>query len=87
MSVSGVTRQGHDTPKPSFDSTHHLFLIRLSAGTPSSMRFPVDMFAKLPFSLLLTSLALATSALPVESVELLVLTPDNFDKTVADGVW
>lgn len=51
------------------------------------MRFPVDMFAKLPFSLLLTSLALATSALPVESVELLVLTPDNFDKTVADGVW
>lgn len=51
------------------------------------MRLPVDMFAKLPFSLLLSSLALATSALPVESTELLVLTPENFDSTVKDGLW
>ncbi|THH04930.1 hypothetical protein EW145_g5166 [Phellinidium pouzarii] len=45
------------------------------------------MFAKLPTTLLLTSLALAASALPVESVDLNVLTPDNFETTVANGAW
>lgn len=45
------------------------------------------MLAKLPFHLLVTSLALAASALPVESVELKVLTPDNFQSTIAQGVW
>ncbi|CDO70352.1 hypothetical protein BN946_scf184613.g2 [Trametes cinnabarina] len=45
--------------------------------------------ARLPFSLLASSVILASSALPVESseTELLVLTPDNFDATIADGVW
>ena len=47
----------------------------------------LGLLAKLPTSLLVTSLALAASALPVESVELKVLTPDNFDSTVAEGVW
>ncbi|KAH9843500.1 thioredoxin-domain-containing protein [Rhodofomes roseus] len=44
---------------------------------------------RLPSSLLLASLTLAIAALPVSSdeVELLVLTPDDFDKTVASGVW
>ncbi|KAH9920797.1 thioredoxin-like protein [Fomitopsis serialis] len=44
---------------------------------------------RLPSSLLLASLTLAIAALPVSSdeVELLVLTPDDFDKTVAHGVW
>ncbi|PIL36535.1 hypothetical protein GSI_00224 [Ganoderma sinense ZZ0214-1] len=46
-------------------------------------------FARLSFSLLVSSVILASSALPVESseTELLVLTPDNFDSTVAHGVW
>ena len=47
----------------------------------------LDILARLPASLLVTSLALAASALPVESVELKVLTSDNFDSTVAQGAW
>ena len=46
-------------------------------------------FARLPFSLLVSSVILACTALPVESseTELLVLTPDDFDSTIANGVW
>ncbi|TBU43982.1 thioredoxin-domain-containing protein [Dichomitus squalens] len=46
-------------------------------------------FARLPFSLLVSSLILACTALPVQSsqTELLVLTPDNFQSTIAHGVW
>ena len=46
-------------------------------------------FARLSFSLLVSSVILASTALPVESSEtdLLVLTPDNFDSTIAEGVW
>lgn len=46
-------------------------------------------FARLPFSLLVSSVILASTALPVESseTELLVLTPDNFESTIAEGVW
>ncbi|KAI0751693.1 thioredoxin-domain-containing protein [Daedaleopsis nitida] len=46
-------------------------------------------FARLPFSLLVSSVILASTALPVESSEneLLVLTPDNFESTIAEGVW
>ena len=45
--------------------------------------------AKLPFSLLVSSFVLACTALPVQSAEaeLLVLTPDNFESTIAEGVW
>ncbi|KAI8984891.1 thioredoxin-domain-containing protein [Trametes punicea] len=45
--------------------------------------------ARLPFSLLASSVILASTALPVESTEteLLVLTPDNFASTIANGVW
>ncbi|OSD01995.1 thioredoxin-domain-containing protein [Trametes coccinea BRFM310] len=45
--------------------------------------------AKLSFSLLASSVILASTALPVESseTELLVLTPDNFASTIAEGVW
>ncbi|KZT63979.1 thioredoxin-like protein [Daedalea quercina L-15889] len=44
---------------------------------------------QLPSSLLAASFTLAIAALPVSSdeVELLVLTPDNFEQTVAHGVW
>ncbi|KAH9927854.1 thioredoxin-domain-containing protein [Amylocystis lapponica] len=42
---------------------------------------------RLPYSLLLASLALAVTAIPVESVELTVLTPDNFQETISHGVW
>ncbi|KAH8115753.1 thioredoxin-domain-containing protein [Phellopilus nigrolimitatus] len=53
------------------------------------MRLPLalSMFARLPYGLLLTSLALAASALPAGSVELKVLTPSNFDSTVSEGAW
>ncbi|KAH9936885.1 thioredoxin-domain-containing protein [Epithele typhae] len=46
-------------------------------------------FARLPFSFLVSSLVLACTALPVQSSEhdLLVLTPENFESTVAEGVW
>ena len=47
----------------------------------------LGMLSKLPSGLLLSSLVLAANALPVESVELTVLTPDNFDKTVSEGAW
>lgn len=39
---------------------------------------------ELPISLLLTSLALASAALPVHSTK---LTPDNFKETIAGGLW
>ena len=49
------------------------------------------LFAQLPYSLLISSLALAATAVPVEAqdseVELRVLTPDDFDQTIAKGVW
>ncbi|KAI1792500.1 thioredoxin-domain-containing protein [Ganoderma leucocontextum] len=46
-------------------------------------------FARLSFSLLVSSVILASAALPVQSseTELLVLTPENFDSTIAHGVW
>ena len=46
-------------------------------------------FARLSFSLLVSSFLLACSALPVQSsdTELLVLTPDNFQTTISEGVW
>ena len=49
----------------------------------------LSILRQLPSGLLLSSLVLATNALPVESaeVELTVLTPDNFDSTVAQGAW
>ena len=46
-----------------------------------------SLFLRLPHTLLVTSLALATAALPVESTELLVLTPENFKETISKGVW
>ncbi|OCH93224.1 thioredoxin-domain-containing protein [Obba rivulosa] len=42
---------------------------------------------QLPWSLLISSLTLAVAALPVESAQLLVLTPENFDNTISQGVW
>lgn len=45
------------------------------------------MLSRLPYSLLVTSLALAVTAVPVESTELRVLTPDDFKQTIAHGVW
>ncbi|KAK0490375.1 protein disulfide isomerase [Armillaria novae-zelandiae] len=42
------------------------------------------LFHGLPRSLLLTSLALTCTAVPVKTS---VLTPDNFDTTIASGVW
>ncbi|KAF5387700.1 hypothetical protein D9615_000009 [Tricholomella constricta] len=41
-------------------------------------------FRELPISLLITSLALATTALPVHGTD---LTPDNFKTLTADGFW
>ena len=46
-----------------------------------------SLLTHLPHTLLVTSLAFAANALPVESVELLVLTPENFAETIAHGVW
>ncbi|KAI0759740.1 thioredoxin-domain-containing protein [Trametes elegans] len=45
--------------------------------------------ARLSFSLLASSVILASAAAPVESAEteLLVLTPDNFQSTISEGVW
>ncbi|OBZ66615.1 Thioredoxin domain-containing protein 5 [Grifola frondosa] len=43
-------------------------------------------FVQLPFPLL-ASMILAVTALPVESAQSTVLTPDDFDQTVAKGVW
>ena len=42
---------------------------------------------KLPYTLVLSSLALAVAAVPVESVELQVLNPSNFKDTIKEGVW
>jgi len=50
------------------------------------MRF-ASILAHLPHTLLVSSLAFAANALPVESVELLVLTPENFKDTVSHGLW
>ncbi|KAI0951633.1 hypothetical protein AcV7_007680 [Taiwanofungus camphoratus] len=50
------------------------------------MRFP-QAFMRLPSTLLVVSLALTASALPVESTQLKVLTPDDFQETIAHGVW
>ncbi|KAI0666173.1 thioredoxin-domain-containing protein [Trametes maxima] len=45
--------------------------------------------ARLSFTLLTSSVILASAAAPVESAEteLLVLTPDNFESTISEGVW
>lgn len=43
--------------------------------------------ARLPYTLVISSLALAVAAVPVESVELQVLNPTNFEETIKDGVW
>lgn len=45
------------------------------------------LLAKLPYTLVITSLALAASAVPVQSTELTVLNPSNFKETIKDGVW
>ncbi|CCL99003.1 uncharacterized protein FIBRA_01011 [Fibroporia radiculosa] len=45
------------------------------------------MLARLPYTLLATALAVAVQALPVDSTELTVLTPDNFESTISEGVW
>ena len=58
-----------------------------SLFSPTTIMHLSSLLAKLPTSLLVTSLALAVSALPVESTELTVLTPDNFSDTVAQGAW
>lgn len=42
---------------------------------------------KVSCAFLLSLLTLAVTALPVESTELFVLTPDNFDDTISHGVW
>ncbi|KAL4241266.1 hypothetical protein ABKN59_000026 [Abortiporus biennis] len=42
---------------------------------------------QLPYSLLLSSLALAAAVPPAASVELTVLNPDNFEQTISKGVW
>jgi thiol-disulfide isomerase/thioredoxin len=43
---------------------------------------------ELPVSLLLTSFALASAALPAQTASLKPpLTPDNFKSTIAKGVW
>lgn len=42
---------------------------------------------KLPYTLIVSSLVLAASAVPVESVELTVLNPSNFKHSIAEGVW
>ena len=47
-----------------------------------TMRFP-----QLPVSLFLACIALVVTALPATSAELKVLTPEDFDLTVANGVW
>lgn len=46
------------------------------------------LLSRLPYSLLVTSLALA-AVIPAESADVVlkVLTPDDFDQTVAKGVW
>jgi hypothetical protein len=43
--------------------------------------------ARLPVSVLVTSLVLATSAVPVQSEELLVLGANDFDSSISKGVW
>ena len=43
--------------------------------------------SRLPYTLVVSSLALAASAVPVNSAELLVLNPSNFKQTIAEGVW
>lgn len=67
---------------PSLSWRYPACLIHLNFGMKVSARF-----MQLPSSLLVAALALTVSALPVESTELLVLNPDNFDSTVAKGVW
>lgn len=52
-----------------------------------SRRLLFSTLMKFSYSLSLSWLALAATALPVESTELLVLTPDNFDETISQGVW
>lgn len=45
------------------------------------------LLSRLPYTLVISSLALAASAVPVESVELTVLNPSNFKDSIAEGVW
>ena len=45
------------------------------------------LLARLPYTLVISSFALAASAVPVESVELTVLNPSNFKETIKEGVW
>lgn len=42
---------------------------------------------RLPTSLLLASLAIAALPVTPDDVPLLVLTPEDFEQTVASGVW
>ena len=51
------------------------------------MQLLLEMLARLPHYLLFSSLALVASGLPVQSAELKVLTPEDFNSTVANGVW
>ncbi len=93
--VNASTAATHP-PSVAKSSTFHrlprssAFKILPREGVEGNMRLlpSIEMVAKLPFSLLWTSLALvATRALPVGSIELKLLTPDDFDSTVAKGVW
>ena len=65
-----------------------LFALLLLSG-PARRLSAMLAFARLSFSLLVSSVILASTALPVESseTELRVLTPDDFDSTIANGVW
>ena len=70
-------------------SLHPLLSILRPPTLVSSSAMQLTSLLRLPTSLLVASLALAIAALPVSSdeVQLLVLTPEDFDQTVANGVW
>lgn len=51
------------------------------------MWFLQSLLTRFPNTLLLSTLVLATATLPAKSVELTVLTLDNFEDTIAKGVW
>ena len=88
-----VEREGHarlsggdhrrgavERPKRFLPRTHPLLII-------SKCKMNIyTLLRRLPYTLIITSLALA-AAVPAESVELKVLTPDDFDQTIAKGVW
>ena len=70
-------------------AAHFLTYPRTHTLRPAYSLLPMLALVRLSFSLLVSSVILASTALPVESSEtdLLVLTPDNFDSTIANGIW